>query len=88
VARFAIVELPDQSSHNIVQVGKELLDKELAARYQAFNSGKPVKGCKGAKDMRIRLMGLRLNNLRDELAGARRGALDVVCSTSLSSTLY
>jgi hypothetical protein len=64
-----------------LQIGKELLDKELAARYHAFDSGKPVKGCRGARDMHIRLMGLRLSNLRDELAGVRTGSLDAVCST-------
>jgi hypothetical protein len=60
------------------QVGKELLDNELAARHQAFDSGKPVKGCRGERAMHIRLLGLRLTNLKDELAGSRKGSIDAV----------
>lgn len=44
--------------------GKQLLENELATRAMAYDQGKPFKG-KG-RDLRLRLMGLKVSNLKDE----------------------
>lgn len=46
--------------------GKMLLDNEVAARAAAFDDGRPIKG-KG-RDLRLRLMGLKVSGLRDDAA--------------------
>ena len=48
----------------LYKYGKQMLDNEMAVRAQNYNDGKPIKG-KG-RDLRLRLMGLKVSNLRDE----------------------
>lgn len=46
--------------------GKLLLDAEIVARAAAYDDGRPIKG-KG-RDLRLRLMGLKVSGLRDDVA--------------------
>lgn len=52
------------SADDLYKYGKQLLETEMVARAAAFDDGKPIKG-KG-RDLRLRLMGLKLSNLRDD----------------------
>lgn len=58
--------------------GRKLLDKEIQLRHQAFDSGKPVKGSGGKRDMKLRLIGLRMSNLKDEKKNGKKEGLDSV----------
>lgn len=49
---------------SLYKYGKQMLDTELATRAQQYDEGKPIKG-KG-RDLRLRLMGLKISNLRDD----------------------
>ena len=51
--------------------GKALLDTEVAARAAAYDDGRPFKG-KG-RDLRLRLMGLKVSGLRDDIAVKQKG---------------
>lgn len=55
--------------------GKKLLDKELADRKALIARGGTPKG---GKEFSLRLIGLRLSNLRDERATQDAGKLDSV----------
>lgn len=54
------------SFDDLHKVGRQLLETAMHARYQAFDSGAGVAGCNGVRDLRLRLMGLKASNLRDE----------------------
>lgn len=45
---------------------KKLLDKAVAERASAFDRQQKVVGCNGKRELRIRLLGIRMSNLRDE----------------------
>ncbi|KAK4050692.1 hypothetical protein OIV83_003418 [Microbotryomycetes sp. JL201] len=51
--------------------GKRLLDKEVAERSKAISKGGTPKG---GKDFNLRLIGLRLSNLRDERSSKTKGS--------------
>lgn len=59
--------------------GKKLLDKEIANRRQMIARGQTPKG---GKDFHLRLIGLRLSNLRDEKATKGKGKLDKVSAVT------
>lgn len=59
------------SADDLYRIGKQLLEKEIQTRYALFDAGKKVKGSKGCRELRLRLMGLRATNLRDESEAAR-----------------
>ena len=50
-----------------------MLLKEIEVRHQTFDLGKTVKGCQGKRELRLRLMGLKASNLRDESDAAKEG---------------
>jgi len=54
------------SADDLYKLGKQLLEKELYNRHKAFDTGQKVVGAKGGRDLRLRLMGLKASNLRDE----------------------
>ncbi|KAH8928447.1 IMS-domain-containing protein [Atractiella rhizophila] len=57
---------------DLYQEGKKILMKELKARQTLFDSGGKVVGCGGKRELRLRLMGLTMSNLRDEQAIAEQ----------------
>lgn len=59
------------SVEDLYRIGKTLLEKELISRYKIFDSDQTPQGCKGVRDLRLRLMGLRATNLRDEDASSK-----------------
>lgn len=72
----------------LYKYGKHMLDNEIAVRAQNFDDGKPIKG-KG-RDLRLRLMGLKVSNLRDDSEeaahkGKGRGSLFEVSISKLVS---
>ena len=66
--------------------GKALLDTEVQARAAAFDDGRPIKG-KG-RDLRLRLMGLKVSGLRDDVAHKQKskGALVEVSEDKRTAT--
>ncbi|KNZ63185.1 hypothetical protein VP01_1176g2 [Puccinia sorghi] len=45
---------------------KLLLEREIENRHLSFNQGKPVPGCNGARDLSIRLLGIKVSHLQDQ----------------------
>jgi DNA polymerase kappa len=39
---------------------KHLLEREIESRHASFSQGKRVLGCKGARDMSVRLLGIKV----------------------------
>ncbi|KAK4704754.1 DNA polymerase kappa, partial [Phenoliferia sp. Uapishka_3] len=60
-----------KDAETLYREGKKLLDKEISDRKTAVARGQPVKG---KKELTIRLLGLRVSNLRDDAAST--GKLD------------
>lgn len=58
------------TADELYKIGKDLLDRELHRRYADFDAGRPVKHCNGSRSLRLRLLGLRATNLRDEAEGS------------------
>lgn len=52
------------SYDSLYKYGKQMLDHEMATRAQDHEAGRPIKG-KG-RDLRLRLMGLKVSHLRDD----------------------
>lgn len=48
----------------LYKYGKQMLDNEILSRAQDHEAGRPIKG--RGRDLRLRLMGLKVSNLRDE----------------------
>lgn len=61
------------------RIAKELLDKIISERRIAFDQKRSVKGCGGKRDIRLRLIGIRMSNLRDDkaLSGGKSGMGDL-----------
>lgn len=74
------------SAEDLYRIGKSLLEKELSVRHKTFDLGQTVQGCKGSRDLRLRLMGLRATNLRDEDASSK-GATVKNALSSVSHTM-
>lgn len=58
------------TADQLYKYGKLLLDHEVAIRNAAYDAGRPIKG-KG-RDLRLRLMGLKVSGLRDDSEEAVR----------------
>lgn len=61
------------------RIAKELLDKIISERRIAFDQKRSVKGCGGKRNIRLRLIGIRMSNLRDDkaLSGGKSGMGDL-----------
>uniref|UniRef100_A0A0K3C6K6 DNA polymerase kappa n=1 Tax=Rhodotorula toruloides TaxID=5286 RepID=A0A0K3C6K6_RHOTO len=64
-----------RSYEDIVRLGLHLLHKEMDDRAAAIKRGEKVKGGKGSQ-LKARLLGLRMSNLRDEREVKRGNKLD------------
>ncbi|PLW09561.1 hypothetical protein PCANC_21261 [Puccinia coronata f. sp. avenae] len=54
------------SAEDLYKHAKHLLEREIESRHASFSQGKRVLGCKGARDMSIRLLGIKLSHLHDQ----------------------
>lgn len=53
-------------TEDLYREGKRLLDAEIKKRHRDFDAGAKVKGCQGGRELVLRLMGLKMSNLRDD----------------------
>jgi len=54
------------SAEDLYKHAKLLLEREIENRHTSFNQGKPVPGCNGARDLSIRLLGIKVSHLQDQ----------------------
>ncbi|CAD6581192.1 MAG: hypothetical protein CYPHOPRED_001511 [Cyphobasidiales sp. Tagirdzhanova-0007] len=70
LSRAKTIDGAFSNAEQLYRFGHHLLDSEMIARATAYDQGKPYKG-KG-RDLRLRLMGLKVSNLKDESEEAAR----------------
>ena len=78
------------SAEFMYQHAKSLLDTVIRERQNDFDSGIKVIGCGGKRDLSLRLLGIRMTNLRDDTLEKenRKGGLDSVSLFTFSPVTY
>ncbi|KAI9606995.1 hypothetical protein KEM48_001665 [Puccinia striiformis f. sp. tritici PST-130] len=54
------------SAEDLYKHAKQLLEREIEGRHASFAQGKKVIGCNGARDISIRLLGIKISHLQDQ----------------------
>ncbi|KAA1088298.1 hypothetical protein PGTUg99_008362 [Puccinia graminis f. sp. tritici] len=54
------------SAEDLYKHAKLLLEREIESRHSSFDQGKKVPGCNGARDISIRLLGIKVSHLQDQ----------------------
>ncbi|WAQ81682.1 hypothetical protein PtA15_1A1024 [Puccinia triticina] len=54
------------SAADLYKHAKLLLEREIESRHASFDQGKKVPGCNGAREISIRLLGIKVSHLQDQ----------------------